>query len=113
MIRVKHINIAMVCLFFSWMAFIPAIKSADSREKRNSHGKGVVERKISHLAENNGNPEDENTTGSTEKNGSEQKTEPKKKSTSPKSREKTAPRKPFVPSEKVKADQAVDFPYDI
>ena len=37
----------------------------------------------------------------------------KKKTTSPQQREKKAPVKDFVPSEKIKADKAVDFPADI
>ena len=37
----------------------------------------------------------------------------KKKTTSQKQREKKAPVKDFVPSEKIKADKAVDFPADI
>jgi hypothetical protein len=37
----------------------------------------------------------------------------KQKTTSPEQREKKVPVKDFVPSEKIKADKAVDFPADI
>jgi hypothetical protein len=39
--------------------------------------------------------------------------EGKQKTTSPQQREKKVPVKDFVPSEKIKADKAVDFPADI
>jgi hypothetical protein len=39
--------------------------------------------------------------------------EGKQKTTSPQQREKKVPLKDFVPSEKIKADKAVDFPADI
>jgi len=44
--------------------------------------------------------------------GSAAKQQPKKDA-SKSSKQKAKPLKPFVPSEKIKADQAVDFPYDI
>jgi hypothetical protein len=48
--------------------------------------------------------------GAPEKNAA---AEEEKKTTSQKQREKKAPVKDFVPSEKIKADKAVDFPADI
>jgi hypothetical protein len=112
----KQIILSLVWIFFFWVAVSPAMKSTDSQENVEeiiSQDKGVVEHKIFFLVENDSDPEEEKAAGSTESEESNQKTKPKKGNAASKSRKKTAPLNPFVPSEKVKAGQAVDFPYDI
>jgi hypothetical protein len=65
------------------------------------------------LAEKDGKPREQGVSSPAQDREANQKDKlnPKPETSAPKKTE--APLTPFVPSEKVKADQAVDFPYDI
>lgn len=65
------------------------------------------------FAENSTNAKQQEQSGSTRDQESKPKSETETAKEASPSQDKEAPRRPFVPSEKVKADQAVDFPYDI
>ena len=65
------------------------------------------------LADNHSTQEQTGKTGSSDHGAAEEKTVTGNKNKTKKEDKKTKPLKSFVPTEKVKADQAVDFPYDI
>ena len=65
------------------------------------------------LADNHSTQEQSGKTGSSDNGPAEEQTVPGNKNKTKKEDNTTKPLKSFVPSEKVKADQAVDFPYDI
>ncbi len=65
------------------------------------------------LADNHSTKEQSGKTGSSDNGTAEEKTVPANKNKTKKEDNTTKPLKSFVPTEKVKADQAVDFPYDI
>ena len=65
------------------------------------------------LADHHNAQEQTGKTGSSDKASSEEQTAPGNKNETKQEDNKTKPLKSFVPTEKVKADQAVDFPYDI
>ena len=100
-----------VLVWLFWVALCLAANSPPASAEAISPGTGGVERKTFFVADTPGTPEDEKAAGSPADEKSEPKTEVGKGG-APSSTE-TAPLKPFVPSEQVEADQAVDFPYDI
>ena len=65
------------------------------------------------LSENNRSAEDKNGTESAPGEDPEQTPDTDSESKSSKQKSNTDTVKSFTPTEKVKADQAVDFPYDI
>ncbi len=65
------------------------------------------------LAENNQNAEERNPARTAQNGQAEEKPAMDNAKPSSKEKNKTKALKTFEPSEKVKADQAVDFPYDI
>jgi len=70
----------------------------------------LMQESIVLAANDNNRPDDtEKATSGSETKGSEPATDDKNKSSNAKSK----PLKPFVPSEKIPAEQAVDFPVDI
>ena len=65
-------------------------------------------------ANDNRKPDDtEKATSGSENKGLEPESEPEAENKSKSSNAKSKPLKPFVPSEKIPGDQAVDFPVDI
>ena len=105
--------IAIICrkravLILGWIVLLslPAHPAAFSGAVTTEHHRLV-------LAENDGTPPKQEVLNPTPDRKSAQKSELNiKPETSGQENEKT-PVAPFVPSEKIKADQAVDFPYDI
>jgi hypothetical protein len=81
----------------------------NSENEDPSHAVTVVTNRVI-LAEG-GTGEDQGTGKASESDGSGTKADSKKNESS--SRSKSKPSKPFVPSEKIRAEQGVDFPYDI
>ena len=65
------------------------------------------------LADNHSTQEQTGKTGSSGDGAVDGKTATDNENKTKKEGDKTKPLKSFVPTEKVKADQAVDFPYDI
>ena len=65
------------------------------------------------LADNHSTQEQTGKTGSSDSGAAEEETVSGDQSKTKKEDNKAKPLKSFVPTEKVKADQAVDFPYDI
>ena len=65
------------------------------------------------LAENNQTDEEQNRAGTAQNGQTQEKSATKDAKPTAEEKSKTKPLKTFVPSEKVKADQVVDFPYDI
>ena len=65
------------------------------------------------LAENHETAEQKEKAESDQSASAPENATPDKTDSSAQQKSKTRPLKTFVPSEKVKADQAVDFPYDI
>ena len=65
------------------------------------------------LADNHSTQEQTGKTGTSDNGAAKTKTATDNKNKVKKEDNKTKPLKSFVPTEKVKADQAVDFPYDI
>jgi len=65
------------------------------------------------LAENKPAAEEDNAAGTTQEGQAEEKSATENANPPGKDKGKTKTLKTYVPTEKVKADQAVDFPYDI
>jgi hypothetical protein len=65
------------------------------------------------LAENKQAAEEDNAAGATQAGPTEEKSATDTANPAGKDKAKTKTLKTYVPTEKVKADQAVDFPYDI
>jgi hypothetical protein len=82
---------------------------ADSKNEDPSHAVTVGPNRVI-LAES-GTGENKKNGKTSEPDESGPKTDPKKNESS--SRSKSKPSKRFVPSEKIRAEQGVDFPYDI
>ena len=65
------------------------------------------------LAENHQTADEQNEAGTAPKGQAQEQPATKDAKPTAEEKSKTKPLKTFVPSEKVKADQVVDFPYDI
>ncbi len=81
-----------------------------------AHRNGIEAVSQSHgvrLADNHSTQQQAGKAGSSDDGADEEKTATDKKNEAKKEDKKSKPLKSFVPTEKVKADQAVDFPYDI
>jgi hypothetical protein len=65
------------------------------------------------LADSHETAEEKENAESDQSASAQENAPPDKTNSSAQQKSKTKPLKTFVPSEKVKADQAVDFPYDI
>ena len=114
MILFKRIGFVFACVFFLCLTAVPATTTVKVPKKIIIESKKETFLRARLLiAQNSRNGEEKNATGSTVENNSKQNPEKKTQKQAPTSKSKTAPLTSFEPSEKVKADQAVDFPYDI
>ena len=114
MILFKRIGFVLACVFFLCLTALPATATdkvpkiiiVDSKKETFLRGR-------LRIAQNSGKSQEKNATDSAADNDWRQKSEKKTQNQAPASKSKTDPLTAFEPSEKVKADQAVDFPYDI
>ena len=111
----KKLMTAMAVLIFSLCSPLAMGKrldatATDTELLENPTFGAVMQESIIFAQKDNRAPEDkEKTTSDPETNRSEPAAEDKSKSSNAESK----PLKPFVPSEKIPGDQAVDFPVDI
>ena len=114
MILFKRIGFVFACVFFLCLTALPATTTVKAPKKRiiDSKKETFLRGRLL-IAQNSGKSQEKNATGSAADNDRKQKTEKKTQNQAPASKSKTDPLTVFEPSEKVKADQAVDFPYDI
>ena len=84
-------------------------------ERTDSIGTADVKQDLSVVAENEQDPAESKSSTASDKDNQTSGSESKTKQQSGKNSDDAAtkPLKPFVPSEKIAADQAVDFPVDI
>ena len=114
MILIKRIGFIFPWVFFLCLTAFPAITTVKAeKEIIIKSKKEAFQRGRLLIAQNSRDGEENNATGSTVENDSKQNPEKKTQKQAPTSKSKTAPLTTFEPSEKVKADQTVDFPYDI
>jgi hypothetical protein len=95
-------------LIFGWIVFLwlPGHPAAFS-------DRIIAEHHQLFLAERDGKPQEQGVSSSSQERESKQKDKLNSKPETSAPKQKEVPLTPFEPSEKVKADQAVDFPYDI
>ena len=106
----------LLCLGVVWQPRGAAGRSITEFSKRPTYRNGVEARVQPHgimLADNHRTEEQTGKTGASDDGAAEKKNATDKKNKAKKEDNKTKPLKSFVPTEKVKADQAVHFPYDI
>jgi hypothetical protein len=110
----KLILFAWVCFFYLGLTGPAAIptKAAEIHTIPESSEK-LFEKARLLIAADSSDGKEANDTGKTTENQSTPKTEKGTHKEKPSSKDNTDPLTTFEPTEKVKADQAVDFPYDI
>ena len=114
MILFKQIGLILACIFFLCFTDLPATTTVkDPKDIIIDSNKETFLRARLRIAQNSGKSQEKNATDPAGDNDGRQKSEKKTQNQAPGSKSKTDPLKTFEPSEKVKADQAVDFPYDI
>ena len=92
----------------------PIAPSTDHRRTESLACGTVMQNSIVLAANDNNKPDDtEKATSGSESKGSETESKPTVEGKEKSSKTKPRPLKPFVPSEKIPGDQAVDFPVDI
>ena len=113
LIAVTAASIFLLCL--SMASEMRAIGLDESSGLADMQGSNPLKQESIVLAANDNNkPDDtEKATSGSETKGSEPESEPATDDKNKSSNAKSKPLKPFVPSEKIPGEQAVDFPVDI
>lgn len=110
----KPIIFAWICFFFLGLTTAAAISTnaAETHTTAESAAQTFQQARVL-IAQDNSDGQEAKDPGLNTENRSKPNAEKKTKQDAPPSRAKTDPLPSYEPSEKVKADQAVDFPYDI
>ena len=110
----KFILFAGICFFYLGLTTPAAIHTEAVRTLTNAEpGQQTFEQSRLFIAQNDSDVQEASDPGINPENRSKPNAEKKTKQEALPSKAKADPSPSYQPSEKIKADQAVDFPYDI
>jgi hypothetical protein len=114
-IRISALAVSLFMMTAPLADGMPSITPGETAERTEISPSTTARQKPLMLAENEENAAEEKAQTATDVKGRESEPEsgPETDPKEPSTKSKTAPLKPFRPSEEIAAEQAVDFPVDI